>query len=286
MSRTMLLAPHRNAGQRAGEIGRARIAFASLRPRWWMAGADRPTVLGIPIDVQGLAAVDGLREFAVGLVHVATVNPEYVMLARRDRVFAGALRSADVFLADGVGVIAALRLRGVGAVRATGVELVERLVASGEKVFLLGAGPGVAADAAVRLRGRHPTARVAGVWAEGTPDPRHDEESLRKIAACEASVVLVAYGAPGQVTWIERNRPGLEAAGVRVAAGIGGALDYHSGRARLAAPLVRRLGLEWLDRLVREPRRWRRQLVLPVFALLAGWESIRVRLGAGRRRPV
>ena len=251
-----------------------------------MARADRPTVLGIPIDVDGLAAVDSHRESADVLVHVATVNPEYIMRARRDRAFAEALRAADVFLADGVGVTAALRLRGVDAVRGTGVELVEHLVASGEKVFLLGAGPGVAADAAARLGGRYPATRVVGVWADGTPDPRHDEESLRRVAASEASVVLVAYGAPGQVTWIERNRPLLEATGVRVAAGIGGALDYHSGRARLAHPLVRRLGLEWLDRLVREPRRWRRQLVLPVFALLAGWESVRTRGGAGRRRPV
>ena len=243
-------------------------------------------MLGIPIDVGGMAAVDRRWGDAIGLVHVATVNPEYVMLARRDPVFADALRAADVFLADGVGIAAALRLRGVEAPRATGVELVERLVAGGEAVFLLGAGPGVADAAGARLRGRHPAARIVGTWADGTPEPRFDEESLRRVAESGATVVLVAYGAPGQVAWIERNRPRLEVAGVRVAAGIGGALDYHGGHARRPHPMVRRLGLEWLDRLVREPRRWRRQLVLPVFALLAGWESIRDRRGAGRRRPV
>ena len=248
-----------------------------------MAGADWPTVLGIPIDVQGMAAIEERRRTTDGLVHVATVNPEYVMLARRDPVFAEALRSADVFLPDGVGITTALRLRRIEASRSTGVALVDRLVASGEPVFLLGAGPGVAEGAAARLADRHSAIRIVGTWADGTPRPDEDDESLRRIRASGATVVLVAYGASGQVTWIERNRRRLEAAGVRVAAGIGGALDYHSGQTRLAGPLVRRVGLEWLDRLVREPRRWRRQLVLPAFALLAGVESIRERRGAGRR---
>lgn len=247
---------------------------------------NRPTVLGIPIDNEGLAAVGARRADGGGLVHVATVNPEYVMLARRDRQFAEALQSADVFLADGVGITAALRLRGIDAARATGVELVERLVASGEPVFLLGAGPGVAEAAAANLSVRYPAARVVGTWAAGTPDPSHDEESLRRIEASGAVVVLVAYGAPGQVMWIERNRAELEASGVGLAVGIGGALDYHSGHVRLPHPLIRRAGLEWLDRLIREPRRWRRQLALPLFALSASGEAIRARRGAGRRRLV
>jgi len=246
----------------------------------------RATVLGIPIDVDGMSTVDARRSTADGLVHVATVNPEYVMLARRDRVFADALRGADVFLADGVGVTAALRLRGLHAARATGVELVERLVEAGDPIFLLGAEPGVADDAAARLLAAFPVGRIAGTWADGSPDPINDDESKRRIKASGATVVLVAYGAPGQVTWVERNRAALGAAGVSLAAGVGGALDYHAGRARLAHPLVRRAGLEWFDRLVREPGRWRRQLVLPVFAALAGWEAIRARRGAGRRRLV
>jgi len=244
---------------------------------------DRPLVLGVPIDVEGMVAVDERRRAATGLVHVATVNPEYVMLARRDRAFAAALRGADVFLADGVGITLALRVRGIDVVRATGVELVEWLVASGEPVFFLGGGPGVGDDAAVKLMERYPTAQVVGTWSEGSADAVDDEETLRRIMSSGATAVMVAYGAAGQVTWIERNRGELAVAGVRVAAGIGGALDYHSGRVRRPHPLVRRVGLEWLDRLIREPRRWRRQLVLPVFAALSVWEAIGARRGAGRR---
>jgi len=247
---------------------------------------ERPTVLGVPIDSDGLCVVDARLGGGGGLVHIATVNPEYVMLARRDRAFAAALRAADVHLADGVGIVLALRLRGRSAARATGVALTEHLVASGEPVFLLGAGAGVADAAATSLRARHPAARIVGLWGDGTPPPDDDQESLRRIEASGATVVLVAYGAPGQVLWIERNRERLAAAGVRAAAGIGGALDYLSGRTRLAHPLVRRAGLEWLDRLVREPWRWRRQTALPVFGLLAGREAVRARRGAGRRGPV
>lgn len=244
---------------------------------------ERQTVLGIPIDVKGIGAVDERRRSTGGLLHVATVNPEYVMLARRDRAFAAALRAADVFLADGVGITAALRVRGIDAVRATGVELVEWLVAGEDRVFLLGAGPGVAEIAAAKLLERFPTGRVVGSWSGGTAGADDDAESLGRIGAAEATVVLVAYGAAGQVTWIERNRGELAAAGVCLAAGIGGALDYHSGNVRRPHALVRRAGLEWLDRLMREPRRWRRQVVLPVFAVLAGGEAILARLGVGRR---
>jgi N-acetylglucosaminyldiphosphoundecaprenol N-acetyl-beta-D-mannosaminyltransferase len=78
---------------------------------------------------------------------------------------------------------------------------------------------------------------------------------------------VVAYGAPGQVVWIERNRAALAEAGVRVAVGVGGVLDFLAGTKPRAPRLVRRAGLEWLYRLIREPWRWQRQAVLPVFAL-------------------
>jgi N-acetylglucosaminyldiphosphoundecaprenol N-acetyl-beta-D-mannosaminyltransferase len=80
--------------------------------------------------------------------------------------------------------------------------------------------------------------------------------------------VLVGYGAPAQVLWIERNRAALDDAGVRIAIGVGGALDYLAGTVRRAPEPVRALGLEWAYRLVREPWRWRRQLALPKFAVL------------------
>jgi N-acetylglucosaminyldiphosphoundecaprenol N-acetyl-beta-D-mannosaminyltransferase len=78
-------------------------------------------------------------------------------------------------------------------------------------------------------------------------------------------MVLVAYGAPGQVLWITRNRAALGAGGVRIAVGVGGAFDFLAGRVPRAPRPVRLLGFEWLYRLAREPWRWRRQLALPRF---------------------
>ncbi|GIW04942.1 MAG: hypothetical protein KatS3mg059_1562 [Thermomicrobiales bacterium] len=155
--------------------------------------------------------------------------------------------------------------------RVTGVDLLEWLVeesaVTNAPLFLLGAGPGVAARAAAKLAERYPGARVAGWWSEGTPEPVDDAASLEHIAASGARSVAVAYGAPGQVLWIARNQAALGELGVRVAVGVGGALDFVAGVTPRAPKWMRAAGLEWLFRLLRQPWRWRRQLVLPVFAL-------------------
>lgn len=220
--------------------------------------------------------------------HIATLNPEYVMAARRDASFAEALRAADLATADGVGVVVAAQwLAGVRPERLTGVELTEWLAelsgAANAPIFLLGAEPGVADLAAKRLQGRFPAMQLAETWADGTPHSKDDMAALDRIASSGARIVAVAYGAPAQVHWIERNRTALAAAGVRAVIGVGGALDYLSGTARLPHPLIRRLGLEWLARLLREPWRWRRQLVLPVFAALVAKEAVMRRFGRRNR---
>jgi N-acetylglucosaminyldiphosphoundecaprenol N-acetyl-beta-D-mannosaminyltransferase len=94
------------------------------------------------------------------------------------------------------------------------------------------------------------------------------------LRASGAEILFVAYGAPAQERWLARNRAAL---GVAVGMGVGGALDVLAGRVPRAPQWLRRLGLEWAWRLVREPWRWRRMLALPRFAALV--------LAAGRSRP-
>lgn len=208
--------------------------------------------------------------------HIATVNPEYVMAARSDPDFAAALRKTDLNTIDGVGVLLAARLLGghlAGpAARTSGVHLVEWLAhTSGHlaaPLFLLGAGPGVAATAAKALRGTDPTIHIAGMWEGGTPSPEDDYETLERISASGAKALVVAYGAMGQMAFIDRNLERLADRGIRVAVGVGGALDMISGSTPRAPRIVQRVGLEWLYRLAIEPWRWRRQLVLPRFAFL------------------
>ncbi len=211
--------------------------------------------------------------------HIVTLNPEYVMSARRNPGFATAINDADLSIADGVGVVIAARLLyRWSATRITGVELVERLAGVGAPMFFLGAGPGVAELAASRLRERVANTNIAGVWCAGTPEHVLDEPTLERIAETHAHVVAVAYGAPDQVLWIQRNQRALAGVGVRLVIGVGGAFDYLSGTARRPPAFLRGLGMEWLFRLMREPRRWRRQLVLPYFAILVLEETFKARI--------
>lgn len=227
-------------------------------------------ILGVRVDcLDTERALETIRSYVgSGRLHqVATVNPEFVMRARRDREFARVLESADLCLADGSGVVWAARRQGCTIQRpVAGTDLVEplaRLCAQEKRrLFLLGAAPGVAADMAQRLRIAYPALEVAA--HSGDPQPAHDEENLRLIREHRTDVLLVAYGAPAQELWIDRLRDRLP---VTVAMGVGGAFDYLTGRVPRAPAWMRRAGLEWLYRLANQPWRVRRMAVLPVYAL-------------------
>jgi N-acetylglucosaminyldiphosphoundecaprenol N-acetyl-beta-D-mannosaminyltransferase len=234
-------------------------------------------ILGVRVDCLDMsAALDRIQQLVEAGGHhlVATVNPEFVMSARRDREFAEVLESADLCLADGTGVVWAARRQGCklsGPV--PGVDLIPPLAAicarRGYQLFLLGAAPGVAADLAARLRADNPGLEVA--THPGSPDPSSDHETLGLIRAHQTRVLLVAFGAPKQELWIDRMKDSL---GVAVAMGVGGSFDYLTGRVPRAPAWMRSAGLEWLHRLVRQPWRVRRMVVLPAYALRV--------LGAGK----
>ena len=205
-----------------------------------------------------------------GMVHqIATVNPEFVMRAQTDHAFLAVLREADLCLPDGVGLLYAARYLGKRLPeRVPGSELVyhlaEMAAREGWRIFLLGAAPGVAEEAAEILEKRYSGLTIAGTYA-GSPDPAENEEIVGRINASGAEMLYVAYGAPRQDKWIARNKQALPS--VRVAVGVGGSLDFITGRAVRAPGWVQRLGLEWLHRLLHEPWRWRRMLALPRFVL-------------------
>jgi N-acetylglucosaminyldiphosphoundecaprenol N-acetyl-beta-D-mannosaminyltransferase len=214
-------------------------------------------------------ALERIESFAAEGGHhlVATVNPEFVMRARQDPEFAHVLESADLCLADGTGVVWAARRQGC-ALRGpvAGTDMLPMLAAMcarrGFRLFLLGAGPGVADELAANLRARHPALLVAS--HSGSPDASDDAESVSLIREHGTQILLVAYGAPYQEMWIERTK---DRAGVAVAMGVGGAFDYLTGRVPRAPAWMRRAGLEWLHRLVHQPWRIRRMAVLPVYAI-------------------
>jgi N-acetylglucosaminyldiphosphoundecaprenol N-acetyl-beta-D-mannosaminyltransferase len=232
---------------------------------------ERISILGIPVDnvTEDEAVAQITAWLAQGGAHqLVTVNPEFVMEAQHNAAFRRVLLNADLATPDGFGLLLAARwqdtpLRG----RATGVALVQRIAAlaaaRGYRLFLLGAAPGVAEQAAVVLEHRYPGLTIAGCYA-GTPHPRHAPVLRQIIAAARPDVLLVAYGHPRQDLWIAANQPHLQ---IPLAMGVGGVFDYLTGRVPLAPAWLRRLGLEWLYRLARQPRRWRRILVaVPLFS--------------------
>jgi N-acetylglucosaminyldiphosphoundecaprenol N-acetyl-beta-D-mannosaminyltransferase len=235
-------------------------------------------ILGVAVDnLVEQAAIEQIAGFVAdgGPHHVVTVNPEFVMEARRNSAFRRVLAAADMATPDGVGLLLAARLRGEAfRGRVTGVALTELIAAraadQGWSLFLLGAAPGVADRAAEALQRRHPNLRIAGCYA-GSPRLA-DEPAIRsRIAAAQPTVLLVAYGHPAQELWIARNQPLLR---IPVAIGVGGVFDFLAGTAPRAPAWMQRAGLEWLYRLIRQPRRWRRILIaVPLFL----WAALRER---------
>lgn len=236
----------------------------------------RIQILGVAIDdVTEGQALERLADFiAMGGPHqVATVNPEFLMEARRNPAFRAALALADLATPDGFGLLLVAKWRGTPLRgRVTGVELTWRIAAEsarrGWRLFLLGAAPGVAMRAAAILQEQYPGLMIAGCYS-GSPQAE-DEEFIRTlITAARPDVLLVAYGHPAQDLWIARNQPALR---VPVAIGVGGVLDYLAGVVPRAPRWMRRLGLEWLYRLIRQPWRWRRILTaVPLFL----WAALR-----------
>jgi N-acetylglucosaminyldiphosphoundecaprenol N-acetyl-beta-D-mannosaminyltransferase len=232
------------------------------------------TILGVPIHQLSMAetvtaVAKMMGESEPRLHQIATVNPEFIMRAQQDEPFRTVLRHADLCLADGIGVVWAARYQGQPVPeRVPGSELVHHLAAeaaqAGWSLFLLGAAPGIAAQAAIILQQRYPSLIIAGTYA-GSPAPAENEAIVALINESGAQMLWVAYGAPKQDLWIARNRDKLPL--VRVAVGVGGSLDFITGKAIRAPRWVQNLGLEWLHRLWHEPWRWRRMLALPRFVL-------------------
>jgi N-acetylglucosaminyldiphosphoundecaprenol N-acetyl-beta-D-mannosaminyltransferase len=243
-------------------------------------------VLGVRVDdVTYAEALTVLRQaLLVRAPHVVTTpNPEFVMLARRDPTFQAVLDRADLNIPDGIGLLLAARLAGDRLRQhVQGTDLVLRLAAESVEVgwrwFFLGGSGDVSARAARAMQRLYPGLEVAGAL-DGSPLPSEDLRVRAAISACgRVDVLLVAYGAPRQERWLDRNLAALD---IPVGIGVGGVFNYLSGDAPRAPLWLRRLHGEWLHRLITQPWRWRRQLALPQFAALALAEAARRRLAGG-----
>lgn len=232
----------------------------------------RVNLLGAKIDALNMEeTVERVAGFVrSGRPHrIITLNPEFLYRAQFENQLMELAKRADLVTPDGVGIVWACRVAGRPVPeRVTGIDLmlrlVERAAAEGWRVYLLGAAPGVAEEAAERLGLKHPGLQVVGI-NHGYFQGNEENEVAAEIKKAKPDLLFVALGAPKQERWIDRH---LEETGAAAALGVGGSFDVVAGRAKRAPQWIRSLHLEWLSRLLRDPSRWRRQLVLPLFAWL------------------
>jgi len=228
-------------------------------------------VLGVQIDNVTIdSAIDRIFEMLkTPRSHaVFTPNSEIVYAAFKDSEFCELLNSADMLTPDGIGIVYASKiLQRPLAERAGGYDIacgiIDRIAKSGERLYLFGGKPDVAEIAKANLTEKYPFINIVGIH-NGYFSEDEEDGIINSINESGADILFVCLGSPMQEKWIFKNRDRLSC---RVMMGIGGSLDVFAGVAERAPESFQKLGLEWLYRLIKEPRRFRRMLALPKFAL-------------------
>ena len=230
---------------------------------------ERINVLGVDFDNVTMAeAVDAAwallqRE---GTDYIVTPNPEIVMNCRENPDAAAAVAGAALSVPDGIGIIYGAKiLKTPLKEKVPGCELtqhlLERMNTAGGSVFLLGGKPGVAELAAEKLHAQMPNLRFVGCHDGYFSD---DGPVIDEINAAAPELLLVCLGAPKQELGMHKNAAALSA---RLMIGAGGSIDIYAGTVQRAPEAWCNAGLEWLYRLLKEPRRIGRQMALPKFML-------------------
>jgi N-acetylglucosaminyldiphosphoundecaprenol N-acetyl-beta-D-mannosaminyltransferase len=200
---------------------------------------------------------------------VVTADASMHVIAGRDAEFLRIVNRADLVTPDSTGVLWAARKLGTPlAERVSGVDLAEQLCAEsarrGYGVYFYGAAPGIAEEAADTMRERYPGARIVGTAHGFLSSPEEQAALIREIQEKRPAVLLVAMGIPKQEKWIAAH---LEELGVPVCMGVGGSFDVFSGRVNRAPEWMQRRGLEWLYRLLKNPKKYSKVATLPLFVL-------------------
>lgn len=219
--------------------------------------------------------------------YVTTPNPEILLKAQKNRLYRKILNRSDLNIADGIGILWAAKylkitkntktrgakiikwvlsllaiaifppyIRTVLPERVTGADLMQNVCKEGQKcglkVFLLGAGKGVAEKVKKILEEKYKKLEIVGTFA-GSPQEKDRKKIIELIGNSGANILFVAFGAPEQELWIKENIKKFK--NVKVAMGIGGTFDYIAGIKKRAPSWMRQLGLEWVYRLLQQPSR-------------------------------
>lgn len=234
----------------------------------------RLSVLNYPVDVGSQSQLLSWLENHLAHqphVHVVTLNPEMIMRGDQDPEFGSLLKSADVILPDGIGVVWALKHQGHRDVeRIAGIEFSEALllhaVQTQAPIALIGASPEVNAATVETLSRQHPNLRIAYAHHGFFETPQQAQAAAQACAQTHPRYVFVAMGVPHQERWIHLYHPLFQ--GPTAFVGIGGSFDVWSGLKKRAHPISRALNLEWLWRIASEPWRIKRVYkTLPMFVV-------------------
>ncbi len=197
---------------------------------------------------------------------IVTINPEMISAAQKNSDFAEIINSAELVVADGIGVEIGLKILGYKVKRIAGIDLgkalVEKFTASGKSVAMIGAKPGVVDSAIENLSKEYQNLNV--VYShDGYFD--NDEDIIESVISANPDLILVALGSPKQEFFIHNIKEKLPNSTL---IGLGGSFDVWAGVVERAPIIYQKLGLEWLYRTLKEPKRFKRIFpTLPLFVL-------------------
>lgn len=209
--------------------------------------------------------------FSLDKATIFTPNPEIALYAHKDSSFASILNSASLLLPDGTGIILASKILGTPLTeRICGIDagelILEEASRRGLKLFLLGGSEENVRGAAEKLSEKYTDLKICG-YHHGyfEKEGEENEKIIDIIKEKRPDILFVCFGAPMQEIWISKNAEKLPS--LKICIGLGGSIDVWSGKVARAPLLFRQLGIEWIWRTIREPRRIKRLYKLPLFLI-------------------
>lgn len=240
-------------------------------------------LLKIPVELKSLE--NNLEKILLyldapqGFFHVVSLNPENLVVAYDNEKFRNILSEGDIQLVDGVGIYLGGFLLGIQVPeRTTGVDFMKEVLKTCKnrslRVLFLGGRGDLAEEMANRYQNIYPSSFFKGI--SGISDIKHptkeeNEQIFSIVADYKPQILFVAFGSPYQEIWLHKHRDLLKRI---ICMGVGGGFDFDTGNVARAPVLIRKIGFEWLFRLLIQPWRWRRQLRLLRFIYLVGLQRI------------
>ena len=199
-------------------------------------------------------------------VQTVTINPEMISLAEKNDDFSDVLKNADLIIPDGVGIKIALKFKGIKQQQIPGIEfakkIIEKCANNNQSIALIGAKEEILQKACSNLQNEYKNLNIS-YSRNGYFQDNEEREIIDKLKESAPKLVLVALGIPKQEIFIKKY---INEFSNTIFVGVGGSFDVWSGEVKRAPILFRKVGCEWLWRLIKTPSRFKRMFpTLPLF---------------------